>query len=78
MKPSLPFRHYVELGMDQQAVQMRIADDLLFDRVAAFAVVIGDLKSKADRTEALDFRSHVAPLVVEEGLPVAYQILQVA
>ena len=38
VQPPLPLGSDVELGVNQQAVQVRIADDLLFDDVAAFGI----------------------------------------
>ena len=46
VQASLPLRSHIELGVDEYAIQVRIADDLLLDDVAAFGIGVGDLEAE--------------------------------
>src|SRR5271157_395076 len=74
---ALPLGRNIEPGVNEEATQVRISDDLLLDRVAPFRVGVGDLHAESRVSHAVHRRSHVAALVVEEGLAIADQILQV-
>src|SRR5579863_4078511 len=51
MKPALPFRGNVKRGVNEQAVQVRVADDHLLNRVPALGIRIGDLETKSIRID---------------------------
>src|ERR1019366_2555512 len=78
MQPSLPLGCNIEFCVHQQTAQVRIADDHLVDGVAPIRVRIGDLKTQAERAEAVEVGCHVAALIVEEGFAIGDQKLQVA
>src|SRR5271166_543593 len=78
MQTPLPLRRNIELGMNEQAVQVGIADDLLLDRVPALRIGIGYPESQGSGVDQLGFANGVPPFVVEEGLTVADHVLQVA
>src|SRR6516165_10890161 len=74
---TLPCRSDGELGMHQQAAQMRIADDLLLNAISAVLVEIGHFEAKRSRGDTVDFGAHMTALVVKERLAVGYQVLQI-
>ena len=64
--------------MNQQAVKVWVADDLLLNGVAAFRIPVGDLEAQRVGVDQLDRADGVAALVVEEGFPIAHHVLHVA
>src|SRR5271157_2295865 len=74
---ALPLGRNIEPGVNEKATQVRISDDLLLDRVAPFRVGVGNPHAESRGSHAVHRRSHVAALVMEEGLAITDQILQV-
>ena len=75
---ALPRRSHIESCVHQQAAEMGITDDLLLNGVAAIGVGVSDLEAEARRLHAVEVRLHVAAFVMEEGLAVSDQVLNVA
>src|SRR5208337_2876449 len=74
---ALPRRSHIESGMHEEAVKVWVSDDLLFDTVTPFGIGVGDLEAQARGFHAVEVRLHMAPLIVEESLSVADQVLNV-
>src|ERR1700688_2921993 len=66
-----------EAGIDQQGRLMRIGDDFLDQMIAAVGRVPDDSHPEAASVQVLSCGLEIAPLLVEEGLAVGYQKLQI-
>ena len=46
MEPALPLGSDIEPGVNQQAVQVRVSDDFLFDGVSPLGIGVGYLEAQ--------------------------------
>src|SRR5271166_2019491 len=68
----------LEPGPNQDAIVVRIGDDLLDQPVASLRISVGDAKAQRVRRNVFERCMQVAALVMEEGLSVGDQKLEVA
>jgi len=67
----------LQAGMDEQAVLMRIGDNLLGDPVTPTGIDISDSETQRVGEQALMGVHHTA-FIAEEGFPVGDEVLQIA
>src|ERR1051326_1594932 len=77
-KLACPFRCCDELGVNQYARLMRIADDLLFELITALRIKAGDLVAESMRLQTRGLAPEITFLFVKERFAICDQELGIA